>query len=145
MKKYDGSLYDIFEITRGNVKLSLKLILPIIKALYELSKCSPAIYHRDIKPDNILFEKANETKEIKNYDKSTFRMPGQHLPQSSCAERHDLFSKGTEFIRPVSDRVCGNEPRGDREPAASGNGAQASGGRNSVNSTQSGSDDTGGL
>lgn len=53
MKKYDGSLYDIFEITRGNVKLSLKLILPIIKALYELSKCSPAIYHRDIKPDNI--------------------------------------------------------------------------------------------
>lgn len=61
MKKYDGSLYDIFEITRGNVKLSLKLILPIIKALYELSKCSPAIYHRDIKPDNILFEKENET------------------------------------------------------------------------------------
>ena len=61
MKKYEGSLYDIFEITRGNVKLSLKLILPIIKALYELSKCSPAIYHRDIKPDNILFEKENET------------------------------------------------------------------------------------
>lgn len=61
MKKYDASLYDIFEITRGNVKLSLKLILPIIKALYELSKCSPAIYHRDIKPDNILFEKENET------------------------------------------------------------------------------------
>lgn len=61
MKKYEGSLYDIFEITRGNVKLSLKLILPIIKALYELLKCSPAIYHRDIKPDNILFEKENET------------------------------------------------------------------------------------
>ena len=61
MKKYDGSLYDIFEITKGNVKLSLKLILPIIKALYALSKCSPAIYHRDIKPDNILFEKEDET------------------------------------------------------------------------------------
>lgn len=61
MKKYDGSLYDIFEITKGNVKLSLKLMLPIIKALYELSKCSPAIYHRDIKPDNILFEKEDET------------------------------------------------------------------------------------
>ena len=56
MKKYDGSLYDIFEITKGNVKLSLKLILPIIKALYALSKCSPAIYHRDIKPDNMVLE-----------------------------------------------------------------------------------------
>ena len=27
MKKYDGSLYDLFEITRGNVIFSLKLIL----------------------------------------------------------------------------------------------------------------------
>lgn len=57
MKKYDGSLFDLFEITKGNVIFSLKLILPIIKALYQLSKHSPAIYHRDIKPDNILYEK----------------------------------------------------------------------------------------
>ncbi len=57
MKKYDGSLYDLFEITRGNVVFSLKLILPVIKALAQLSECSPAIYHRDIKPDNILYEK----------------------------------------------------------------------------------------
>lgn len=57
MKKYDGSLYDLFEITRGNVNFSLKLILPVIKALSHLSECSPAIYHRDIKPDNILYEK----------------------------------------------------------------------------------------
>ncbi|MGN1175523.1 MAG: protein kinase [Roseburia sp.] len=57
MKKYDGSLYDLFEITRGNVIFSLKLILPVIKALSQLSECSPAIYHRDIKPDNILYEK----------------------------------------------------------------------------------------
>ena len=55
MKKYDGSLYDLFEKTKGNVKLSFRLILPIVKALYSLTCCTPAIYHRDIKPDNILF------------------------------------------------------------------------------------------
>lgn len=33
------------------------MILPIIKALDKLSNHSPAIYHRDIKPDNILFLK----------------------------------------------------------------------------------------
>lgn len=57
MKKYDGSLFDLFKFTKGNVIFSLNLILPIIKALYKLSKFSPSIYHRDIKPDNILYEK----------------------------------------------------------------------------------------
>lgn len=57
MKKYDGSLLDLFKTTKGNVIFSLNLILPIIKALYQLSKLHPAIYHRDIKPDNILYEK----------------------------------------------------------------------------------------
>lgn len=57
MKKYDGSLLDLFRITKGNVIFSLNLILPIIKALYQLSKLHPAIFHRDIKPDNILYEK----------------------------------------------------------------------------------------
>jgi len=57
MKKYDGCLYDLFEITRGNVNLSLRLILPIIQALFLLANHIPAIYHREIKPDNILFLK----------------------------------------------------------------------------------------
>lgn len=60
MKKYDGSLYDIFKITKGNVKLSFSLILPIIQALYTLSEENPPIYHRDIKPDNILFLKKDK-------------------------------------------------------------------------------------
>lgn len=59
MKKYDGSLYNIFEETKGNVKYTLELILPIIKALYALTQCNPPLYHRDIKPDNILFLKEN--------------------------------------------------------------------------------------
>ena len=61
MKKYDGSVYDIFELTKGNVKLTLELLLPVIKALYTLSTGNPPLYHRDIKPDNILFlKKDNE-------------------------------------------------------------------------------------
>lgn len=60
MKKYDGSLYDILEITKGNAKVSLELLLPVIKALYRLSLETPALYHRDIKPDNILYLKEND-------------------------------------------------------------------------------------
>ena len=37
-------------------------------------------------------------------------MPRQHLPQSACAECDDLFGKGAELIRSVSDRVCSNNP-----------------------------------
>lgn len=61
MKKYDGSLYQILQVTKGNVRKSLELILPIIKALHTLSVGSPPLYHRDIKPDNILFLADNES------------------------------------------------------------------------------------
>lgn len=60
MKKYDGSVYDILEVTKGNVKLVFELLLPVIKALYTLSTGNPPLYHRDIKPDNILFLKKDD-------------------------------------------------------------------------------------
>ena len=60
MKKYDGSVYDILEVTKGNVKSTLELILPVIKALYTLSEGNPPLYHRDVKPDNVLFLKEND-------------------------------------------------------------------------------------
>lgn len=60
MKKYDGSVYDILEVTKGNVKLVFELLLPVIKALYILTTGSPPLYHRDIKPDNILFLKKDD-------------------------------------------------------------------------------------
>ena len=60
MKKYDGSVYDILEITKGNVKLAFELLLPVIKALHTLSAGNPPLYHRDIKPDNILFLKKDD-------------------------------------------------------------------------------------
>lgn len=61
MKKYDGSLYDILHVTKGNVKRSLELLLPVIEALRTLSEGTPPLYHRDIKPDNILYLKENDT------------------------------------------------------------------------------------
>lgn len=60
MKKYDGSLYDMLEETKGNVRLTLELILPVIKALHTFSEGNPPLYHRDIKPDNILFLKKDD-------------------------------------------------------------------------------------
>ena len=59
MKKYDGCLTELVNKTKGNVEYTLRLLLPIIKALKTLSENDPAIYHRDLKPDNILYM-ANE-------------------------------------------------------------------------------------
>ena len=61
MKQYDGSLYDLLPITKGNVKKTLELILPIIRALSTLSEHNPPVYHRDVKPDNILFLNENDS------------------------------------------------------------------------------------
>ena len=59
MKLYDGNLYDIFSLTKGNAKKSCELILPIIKTLKKLEERENPIYHRDIKPDNILYSLVN--------------------------------------------------------------------------------------
>ena len=64
MKKYDGALADLFEQTKGNTKFSLTLILPIINALKMLSERQPPIYHRDLKPDNILYKKTSNGYEL---------------------------------------------------------------------------------
>ena len=54
MRKYDGCLSELIDVTRGNARYTLKLLLPIIVALKTLSENSPAIFHRDLKPENIL-------------------------------------------------------------------------------------------
>ena len=64
MKKYDGSLCELAEITKGNVLLSLRLLLPIVHALKTLSENTPAIYHRDLKPENILYQKNGDEYEL---------------------------------------------------------------------------------
>ena len=64
MKKYDGNLEDLISYTAGDVKLTLKLLLPVIKALKELSENNPPIYHRDLKPENILYKKTGDEYEL---------------------------------------------------------------------------------
>lgn len=60
MKKYDGNINDLLCYTKGDVRKTLELCLPILRALNKISKFKNPIYHRDIKPDNILYEKDGE-------------------------------------------------------------------------------------
>ena len=60
MKKYDGNINELLNYTRGEVRKTFKLLLPILHALNKISKFEIPIYHRDIKPDNILYEKNGE-------------------------------------------------------------------------------------
>ena len=60
MEKYDGNINDLLGYTKGNVRKTLELLLPILHALNKISKFENPIYHRDIKPDNILYEKDGE-------------------------------------------------------------------------------------
>lgn len=60
MKRYEGTVEDLLHITRGNLLETLKMILPIIKTLSVLASKEIPIYHRDIKPDNILYERFND-------------------------------------------------------------------------------------
>lgn len=64
MKKYDGCLPELIELTKGNVRLSLTLLLPVVQALKTLSENTPALYHRDLKPENILYLKKESGHEL---------------------------------------------------------------------------------
>lgn len=64
MKKYDGCLLELIDVTKGNVSLTFQLLLPVIRALKILSENIPAIFHRDLKPENILYLKDNDKYEL---------------------------------------------------------------------------------
>ena len=41
-----------------------------------------------------------------NYDKNTFRLPRQHLPQHHVRKRHDAPGRSKKSIRRHSNRIC---------------------------------------
>ncbi len=56
MKRYDGTIEDLLPLTKGNLSFTFEIMLPIIKTLQKLSGQETPIYHRDLKPDNILYK-----------------------------------------------------------------------------------------
>ena len=54
MKFYEYNLGDFLDKTKGRVRYTFSLLLPIIKTLNTLSRLEKPIYHRDLKPENIL-------------------------------------------------------------------------------------------
>lgn len=110
MKKYDGSVYDILEVTKGNVKLAFELLLPVIKALYTLSTGNPPLYHRDIKPDNILFLKKGD-----NADNGKYYLEVTGVEAGTCHlevyDRDDagLYDIVTIYVISSDDGAVGTE------------------------------------
>ena len=60
MKRYDGTVEDLLHLTKGNLLFTFQIILPIIKTLHKLAERENPIYHRDLKPDNILYRKEED-------------------------------------------------------------------------------------
>ncbi len=61
MKRYDGTIEDLLPLTKGNLLFTFRIMLPIIKTLQKLSNRKIPIYHRDLKPDNILYKKDGDS------------------------------------------------------------------------------------
>lgn len=59
MPAYSGDGNDIVASSRGDVKKSAKLLLPIADALMRLSQLEIPIFHRDLKPENLLVDDSN--------------------------------------------------------------------------------------
>lgn len=117
MELYDGDLNIVYDVSRGNVKKSIELLLPVVKALSMLSELSPPIYHRDLKPANILVrkyddnyelviadfgcayfmnkEEPRETKEFRAVGAQQFRAPEYDYGRvENVTEKGDVFSLG---------------------------------------------------
>lgn len=55
MREYPGNANDLLSYTRGNVYNTVSLMLPVVQSLRTLSEHPQQIYHRDLKPDNLLY------------------------------------------------------------------------------------------
>ena len=64
MPALDGHLECVVHEYRGDVRKTVRALLPVIYALEKLSERDPAIFHRDIKPGNILHAGNGDQREL---------------------------------------------------------------------------------
>lgn len=93
MKKYDGNINELLSYTRGEVRKTFKLLLPILHALNKISQFETPIYHRDIKPDNILYEKNGEDFKLllTDFGICYLNKEGERLTQAETAVGARMF------------------------------------------------------
>lgn len=117
MKACLGDSSDILNLTYGNVKKTIFLLKPIIETLQKLSERENPIYHRDLKPDNILYIHSKEnpklilsdfgcaifktdnverlTQEFRGVGAMAYRAPEYHYGRvDEVNEKGDIFSVG---------------------------------------------------
>jgi len=117
MKAYPGDTNGILQKTKGNIAKSANLLQPVVETLKDLSELSTPIYHRDLKPDNLLFELVNEnlsliladfgcaflktddedrlTKDFRAVGAMAYRAPEYHYGRvENVNEKGDIFSLG---------------------------------------------------
>lgn len=64
MREYAGDSSDLLSFTSGEVEKTANLLIPIVSTLKTLSELDEPIYHRDLKPDNLLYETSGEEKRL---------------------------------------------------------------------------------
>jgi serine/threonine protein kinase len=131
MEACSGNSNDLLNYTKGNIAYTSKLLLPIISTLRYLSEIEYPIFHRDLKPDNILYKnKAGNyeliladfgcaflntdddnrlTNEFRAVGPMAFRAPEYHHGRvDNVDEKGDIFSLGKilwYFINGITDEV----------------------------------------
>jgi serine/threonine protein kinase len=64
MKAYSGDSNDLLPYTKGNINETVTLLIPIVETLRKLSEIATPIFHRDLKPDNILYQNVDGRHEL---------------------------------------------------------------------------------